>query len=99
MVRTDLTNTVQVSGSLGYAGSYTGGQPGRRDGVHRAAGAGRDDPAAASVLYEVDGTPVTLFYGAGARVAVAVGWASRPAGTWPQLDRQPDRPGATAPAC
>ena len=62
MVRTDLTNTVQVSGALGFAGSYTVvnqmqgtaytalpplGQVVRRG--HR--------------LYEVDGNPVVLFYG------------------------------------
>ena len=62
VVRTDLTNTVQVSGALGFAGSYTVvnqmqgtaytalpplGQVVRRG--HR--------------LYEVDGNPVVLFYG------------------------------------
>ena len=63
VVRTDLTNTVQVSGALGFAGSYTVAnqmtgtaytalpQPGQvvRRG-HR--------------LYEVDGSPVILLYGA-----------------------------------
>ncbi len=62
VVRTDLTNTVQVSGALGFAGSYTvanqaqgtaytalppPGQVVRRG--HR--------------LYEVDGSPVILLYG------------------------------------
>jgi len=62
VVRTDLTNTVQVSGALGFAGSYTvanqmqgtaytalppPGQVVRRG--HR--------------LYEVDGSPVVLLYG------------------------------------
>ena len=63
VVRTDLANTVQVSGALGFAGSYTvanqmtgtaytalppPGQVVRRG--HR--------------LYEVDGSPVILLYGA-----------------------------------
>ena len=63
VVRTDLTNTIQVSGSLSYAGSFTvidelqgtaytalpqPGQVVRRG--HR--------------LYEVDGSPVILCYGA-----------------------------------
>ena len=62
VVRTDLTNTVQVSGALGFAGSYTvanqmqgtaytalppPGQVVRRG--HR--------------LYEVDGSPIILLYG------------------------------------
>jgi putative peptidoglycan binding protein len=63
VVRTDLINTVQVSGSLGYAGSYTI--------VNQAAGTAYTAlPAAGTVirrgqdLYGVDGAPVTLFYGA-----------------------------------
>jgi len=62
VVRTDLVNTVQVSGSLGYAGSYTV--------VNQAAGTAYTAlPAPGATiwrgqgLYEVDGTPVTLFYG------------------------------------
>lgn len=62
VVRTDLTNTVQVSGSIGYAGSYTV--------VNQAAGTAYTAlPAPGATirrgqaLYEVDGTPVTLFYG------------------------------------
>jgi len=63
VVRTDLQNTIQVSGSLGYAGSYTI--------VNQAAGTAYTAlPAPGATiqrgqeLYEVDGTPVTLFYGA-----------------------------------
>jgi hypothetical protein len=63
VVRTDLVNTVQVSGSLGYAGAYTI--------VNQAAGTAYTAlPAPGTTirrgrqLYEVDGTPVTLFYGA-----------------------------------
>src|SRR6516164_8765429 len=63
VVRTDLTNTVQVTGSLGYAGSYTI--------VNQAQGTAYTAlPAAGAIirrgqqLYAVDGSPVTLFYGA-----------------------------------
>jgi hypothetical protein len=63
VVRTDLTNTVQVTGSLGYAGSYTI--------VNQAQGTAYTAlPAAGATirrgqpLYAVDGAPVTLFYGA-----------------------------------
>src|SRR5580693_7037925 len=63
VVRTDLTNTVQVGGSLGYAGSYTV--------VNQATGTAYTAlPAPGATirrgqeLYEVDGAPVTLFYGA-----------------------------------
>jgi len=62
VVRTDLENTVQVGGSLGYAGSYTV--------VNQAAGTAYTAlPAPGATirrgqeLYEVDGTPITLFYG------------------------------------
>jgi Putative peptidoglycan binding domain len=62
VVRTDLVNTVQVGGSIGYAGSYTV--------VNQAAGTAYTElPAPGATigrgqeLYEVDGTPVTLFYG------------------------------------
>src|SRR4029077_19057255 len=62
VVRTDLTNTVQVSGSLGDAGSYTV--------VNQATGTAYTAlPAPGATirrgqeLYEIDGTPVTLFYG------------------------------------
>jgi len=63
VVRTDLTNTVQVTGSLGYAGSYTI--------VNQAQGTAYTAmPAVGATirrgqqLYAVDGAPVTLFYGA-----------------------------------
>ena len=63
VVRTDLTNTIQVSGSLGYAGSYAI--------VNQAAGTAYTAfPAPGATirrgqeLYEVDGMPVILFYGA-----------------------------------
>src|SRR5579859_3365913 len=63
VVRTDLTNTIQVSGSIGYAGAYTV--------VNQVAGTAYTAlPAPGATirrgqgLYEVDGTPVTLFYGA-----------------------------------
>jgi peptidoglycan hydrolase-like protein with peptidoglycan-binding domain len=63
VVRTSLTSTVQVSGSLGYAGSYTI--------VNQASGTAFTAlPAAGTTirrgqtLYEVDGAPVSLFYGA-----------------------------------
>src|SRR5690242_1070378 len=63
VVRADLTNTIQVAGTLGYAGSRTI--------VDQATGTAFTAlPAAGAVvrrgqaLYEVDGTPVILFYGA-----------------------------------
>src|SRR6516165_4139556 len=63
VVRTDLTNTVQVAGSLGYAGSYSV--------VNQSAGTAYTAlPAVGAIIrrgqraYEVDGAPVTLFYGA-----------------------------------
>ena len=62
VVRADLTSTIQVAGTLGYAGSRTV--------VDQAAGTAFTAlPAAGAVvrrgqaLYEVDGTPVILFYG------------------------------------
>jgi Putative peptidoglycan binding domain len=62
VVRTNLTNTVQVGGSLGYAGSVTV--------VNQAAGTAYTAlPWLGQVirrgqrLYEVDGYPVTLLYG------------------------------------
>ena len=62
VVRTNLTNTVQVGGTVGYAQSCTV--------VNQAVGTAYTWlPAAGTVvrrgheLYEVDGTPVTLFYG------------------------------------
>jgi len=63
VARADLTNTVQVSGSLVYAGSYTI--------VNQAQGTAYTAlPDAGAIirrgqqLYAVDGSPVTLFYGA-----------------------------------
>jgi len=63
VVRTSLTNTVQVTGSLSYSGSYTV--------VNQAQGTAFTAlPAVGTTirrgqeLYEVDGTPVALFYGA-----------------------------------
>jgi peptidoglycan hydrolase-like protein with peptidoglycan-binding domain len=62
VARTDLTNVDQVSGTLGYAGSYTisAGSPGTLTAL----------PAAGTVLKrgdvvaEIDGVPEYLFYGA-----------------------------------
>src|SRR6516162_3020393 len=85
VVRADLTNTVQVSGSLGYAGSYTI--------VNQAQGTAYTAlPAVGAAirrgqqLYAVDGAPVTLFYGATPE------WRALSAGVAPgrdvaQLDR------------
>jgi hypothetical protein len=63
VVRTNLTSTVQVSGSLDYAGTYTI--------VNQAAGTAFTALPAPGVtirrghaLYEMDGAPVILFYGA-----------------------------------
>ena len=63
VVRTDLSNTVQVAGALGYRGSYGV--------VNETAGTAYTAlPATGTIvsrgqrLYEVDGTQVTLFYGA-----------------------------------
>ena len=63
VVRTDLTNTVQVAGSLSYARSYAL--------VNEAAGTAYTAlPAEGTIIrrgqraYEVDGAPVTLLYGA-----------------------------------
>jgi putative peptidoglycan binding protein/HlyD family secretion protein len=63
VVRTDLSNAIQVSGALGYRGSYGV--------VNETAGTAYTAlPATGTVvrrgqrLYEVDGTQVTLFYGA-----------------------------------
>src|SRR6516225_11967902 len=85
VVRTDLTNTVQVGGSLGYAGSYAI--------VNQAQGTAYTAlPAVGATirrgqqLYAVDGAPVTLFYGATPE------WRALSAGVAPgrdvaQLDR------------
>ncbi len=63
VVKTDLSNSVQVAGALGYRGSYGV--------VNETAGTAYTAlPATGTIvrrgqrLYEVDGTQVTLFYGA-----------------------------------
>jgi hypothetical protein len=63
VVKTDLSNTVQVAGALGYRGSYGV--------VNESAGTAYTAlPATGTIvrrgqrLYEVDGAQVTLFYGA-----------------------------------
>jgi peptidoglycan hydrolase-like protein with peptidoglycan-binding domain len=62
VVRTDLTNTVQVSGSLGYAGSFT-----IVDELQGTAYTALPAPGRVvrrgQRLYEIDGSPVVLFYG------------------------------------
>src|SRR5689334_6846197 len=62
VVRADLTSTIQVAGTLGYAGSRTivDQAPGTAFTALPAAGA---VVRRGQALYEVDGTPVTLFYG------------------------------------
>jgi len=85
VVRADLTNTIQVAGTLGYAGSRTI--------IDQATGTAFTAlPAAGAVvrrgqaLYEVDGTPVILFYGTRpAWRALYAGVAAGPDVT--QLDR------------
>jgi hypothetical protein len=63
VVRVDLTNTVQVSGSLSYAGSYAvvNQEQGTAYTALPTAGA---TVRRGQELFGVDGTPVTLFYGA-----------------------------------
>jgi hypothetical protein len=62
VVRTNLTNTVQVSGSLGYAGSVT-----ITDQLQGTTYTALPQPGAVvrrgHRLFEVDGRPVVLFYG------------------------------------
>ena len=62
VVRTDLINTVQVGGSLGYAGSFT-----ILDEMRGTAYTALPQPGQVvrrgQRLYEVDGSPVMLFYG------------------------------------
>lgn len=62
VVRTDLTNTVQVSGALGFAGSYTvaNQMPGT---AYTALPAPGQVLRRGQRLYEVDGSPVILLYG------------------------------------
>jgi hypothetical protein len=68
VVRTDLASMIQVSGALGFAGSSTivNQQPGTAYTALPAPGA---TIRRGQALYEVDGTPVTLFYGPGRRGA------------------------------
>jgi peptidoglycan hydrolase-like protein with peptidoglycan-binding domain len=85
VVRTNIVNTVQVAGSLGYAGDYTI--------VNQTQGTSYTAlPAEGTLirrgksLYEVDGVPVTLFY------AARPEWRSLSEGVTPgpdvaQLDR------------
>ena len=62
VVRADLTNTIQVAGTLGYTGPRTivDQAPGTAFTALPAAGA---VIRRGQALYEVDGTPVILFYG------------------------------------
>ena len=62
VVRTDLASTIQVSGALGFAGSSTivDQRPGTAYTALPAPGA---TIRRGQALYEVDGTPVILFYG------------------------------------
>jgi hypothetical protein len=63
VVRTDLSTTTQLSGTLGYAGAYTVSAQGAPGTVTALPQPGqlisRGQP-----VYELDGTPVFLFYGA-----------------------------------
>jgi len=63
VVRTDLVSTIQVTGALGYAGGYTvvNQLPGTAYTALPTPGA---VVRRGQALYEVDGAPVTLFYGA-----------------------------------
>lgn len=63
VVRTDLTNTMQVSGALGYAGSYTITNELAGTAYTALPGAGQV-VRRGQRIYEVDGGPVFLFYGA-----------------------------------
>jgi len=62
VVRTDLASMIQLSGALGFAGSSTivDQRPGMAYTALPATGA---TIRRGQALYEVDGTPVTLFYG------------------------------------
>ncbi len=62
VVRADLTNTAQVAGSLGYAGSYTIVNSGQGT-AYTALPAVGATIRRGRELYAVDGTPVILFYG------------------------------------
>jgi peptidoglycan hydrolase-like protein with peptidoglycan-binding domain len=96
VVRTGLVNTVQVDGSLGYAGSVTV--------VNQTVGAAYTAlPQPGQVvrrgarLYEVDGSPVRLFYGGRPEWrALAIGVTAGPDVT--QLDRNLIALGYASPA-
>ena len=62
VIRTDLTTTAQVSGSLGYAGSYPIVNQEAGTAYTALPGAGTTIRRGQE-LYAVDGTPVILFYG------------------------------------
>jgi hypothetical protein len=85
VVRTDIVNTIQVSASLGYAGSYTIAN--QEQGT-----AYTWLPAAGAVIqrgheaYEVDGSPVTLFYGQKPEWRM-LSWGVTPGPDVAQLDR------------
>ena len=85
VIRTDIVNTTQVSGSIGYAGSYTA--------VNEAPGTSYTWlPRAGAVihrgqeLYEVDGGKVTLLYGAKPEWR-QLSWGVTPGPDVTQLDR------------
>jgi hypothetical protein len=85
VVRADLAATVQVSGSLSYAGSYTVVNQAQGTAYTALPAPGRTI-GRGQALYEVDGTPVVLFYGARpAWRALSAGVAAGP--DVAQLDR------------
>ena len=63
VVRTDLSSTTQLSGTLGFAGKYSIAAP-AGDGVLTALPEPGDVISQGQPAYEVDGSPVFLFYGA-----------------------------------
>ena len=62
VVRTSLTSTTQVSGSIGYHGSYTVFDQTQGTAFTALPGTGTTIRRGMR-LYEVDGSPVILFYG------------------------------------
>ena len=62
VVRTDLATTVQVNGTLGYAGAYLIAN--QAAGIYTGLPAPGQIVRAGQTLYEVDGRPIVLFYGA-----------------------------------
>ena len=63
VTRTDLSSTTQLSGTLGYSGSYAVAAQGRGGTVTAVPQPGQV-LRRGQVVYEVDGSPVYLFYGA-----------------------------------